>query len=92
MVMRRVPAIQRRQESSPDDRDAIISQCVLVDRNSHGTRASEKDLSMTTSEFALSDALSLCLSSDEMSVAFLMVFVCELSHPIRGGNKEPHSN
>ena len=57
VLMRRVRALQRRQEASPDDRDVIVSQGVMVDRTSHRARAGEEDLSLTKSEFALLDTL-----------------------------------
>ncbi|MCA9214888.1 MAG: response regulator [Planctomycetales bacterium] len=57
VLMRRVRALQRRQDASPDDRDVIVSQGVMVDCTSYRVRAGDEDLSLTKSEFALLDTL-----------------------------------
>lgn len=57
VLMRRVRSLQRRQKISPDDRDIIESQGVMVDRTSHRVRAGDASLSLTKSEFALLDTL-----------------------------------
>ncbi|MFC1759481.1 response regulator [Planctomycetota bacterium] len=57
VLMRRVRALQRRQEATTNHRETIVSQGVMVDRASRRVRAGDKDLMLTKSEFALLDTL-----------------------------------
>jgi DNA-binding response OmpR family regulator len=57
VLLQRIKALLRRQEVQADDRDVIVTQGIVVDRQSHQATASEKNLPLTKSEFALLETL-----------------------------------
>lgn len=57
VLLHRIKALLRRQEPQSDDRDVIITQGIVVDRQSHQATAGDTPLPLTKSEFALLEVL-----------------------------------
>ena len=57
VLLQRIKALLRRQETQSDDRDVISTQGIVVDRQSHQAAAGDTPLSLTKSEFALLEVL-----------------------------------
>jgi two-component system phosphate regulon response regulator PhoB len=57
VLLQRIKALLRRQDSHGDDRDVVISQGIVVDRPSHRATAADRPLPLTKSEFTLLDVL-----------------------------------
>ena len=57
VLLQRVKALLRRQESGRDDRDVLVSQGITIDRQSHRAKAGEEEPTLTKSEFALLETL-----------------------------------
>jgi two-component system phosphate regulon response regulator PhoB len=53
VLLQRVKALVRRQEAKLDDSDVIVTQGIMIDRQSHRARAGDEELMLTKSEFAL---------------------------------------
>ena len=58
VLLQRIKALLRRSETNSNGRDVIVSQGIVIDRNSHKAMAGDKELSLTKSEFALLDVLA----------------------------------
>jgi two-component system phosphate regulon response regulator PhoB len=57
VLLQRIKALLRRQEVQADDRDVIVTQGIVVDRQSHQATAGDKKLPLTKSEFGLLETL-----------------------------------
>jgi two-component system phosphate regulon response regulator PhoB len=57
ILLQRLKALLRRQEGLGDEREMIVSQGVVVDRQRHRATAGEHTLQLTKSEFALLEVL-----------------------------------
>ncbi len=57
VLLQRIKALLRRQEAQADDREVIVTQGIVVDRQSHQATAGDQKLPLTKSEFALLETL-----------------------------------
>ena len=57
VLLQRIKALLRRQDNHADDREIVVSQGIVIDRQSHQATAGEKPLPLTKSEFTLLDVL-----------------------------------
>jgi two-component system phosphate regulon response regulator PhoB len=57
VLLHRIKALLRRQEPQSDERDVIVTQGIVVDRQSHQAMAGDTSLPLTKSEFALLEVL-----------------------------------
>jgi two-component system phosphate regulon response regulator PhoB len=57
VLLQRIKALLRRQEAGGDEREVVVSQGIIVDRQSHQASAGNEALPLTKSEFALLDVL-----------------------------------
>jgi two-component system phosphate regulon response regulator PhoB len=58
VLLQRVKALIRRQETKSDDLDVIVTQGIVIDRQSHRAKAGEEELALTKSEFSLLESLA----------------------------------
>lgn len=57
VLLQRVKALLRRLEAQADEREVIVTQGIVVDRQSHQATAGDRKLPLTKSEFALLEVL-----------------------------------
>ncbi len=57
VLLQRIKALIRRQDNNADDREVVVSQGIVIDRQSHQATAGERPLPLTKSEFTLLDVL-----------------------------------
>jgi two-component system phosphate regulon response regulator PhoB len=57
VLLQRIKALLRRQDPRSDDRDVIVTQGIVVDRQSHQATAGDNNLPLTKSEFSLLEVL-----------------------------------
>ncbi|MCA9197966.1 MAG: response regulator [Planctomycetales bacterium] len=57
VLLQRIKALLRRQETQSDDREVIVNQGIVIDRKRHQVKAGDEVLALTKSEFALLETL-----------------------------------
>ena len=57
VLLERIRALLRRREGSETDRNVLVSQGILIDRERHRVTVEERPLDLTPSEFALLESL-----------------------------------
>jgi two-component system phosphate regulon response regulator PhoB len=58
VLLQRVKALLRRQESKGDDAEVVVTQGITIDRHSHRAMAGDAELPLTKSEFFLLESLA----------------------------------